>query len=200
MQFCGYEISQCNTGGREHGGGCIFMESWKGRGLSIYIAACLHYGPVHIYTDNKKSHRAAYGTEMERNNRMYTGDISDPPIFPESDDKDAAHISPARDRMGHDFRGVHCPLFHIICDSVCVKEDSCCEPDFLTGVLQSRIRLNHSWIDTFPVKKIISSIFNDVKQIGYSSLTFELLVSGGMSIIKIPLFERDMNGLLIVYF
>jgi hypothetical protein len=52
---------------------------------------------------------------------------------------------------------------------------------------------------TFPVKKIISSIFNDVKQIGYSSLTFEFLVSGGMSIIKIPLFERDMNGLLIVY-
>jgi len=127
------------------------------------------------------------------------GDISDPPIFPESDDKDAAHISPARDRMGHDSRSVHCPLFHIICDSVCVKEDSCCEPDFLTGLLQSRTRLNHSWIDTFPVKKIISSIFNDVKQIGYSSLTFEFLVSGGMSIIKIPLFERDMNGLLIVY-
>ena len=66
---------------------------------------------------------------------VHTGHIPDPPVFPESDDKAAAHISPAWDWMDHDSCCMYCSLFHIIYDSVCIKENTYCEQAFLTGVL-----------------------------------------------------------------
>ncbi len=71
---------------------------------------------------------------------VHTGHIPDPPVFPESDDKAAAYISAAWDWMDHDSCCMYCSLFRIICDSVCVKENSYCEQAFLT-VLSLHFRL-----------------------------------------------------------
>ncbi len=55
---------------------------------------------------------------------MHIRHIPESPIFPKSDDKTAAHISPAWDWMDHDPCCMYCSLFRILCDSVCVKENS----------------------------------------------------------------------------
>lgn len=131
MRYCGHEIRQRGTCGHERGCDHIFPESWKGRGVSIYVITRVYYGSEYIYALDKQSYRITYRPKIGGIVRMHIGNIPHPSIFPESDDKAAAHISTAFCQMDIDSGYMYYNFFRIIFGSVRIKENSHYQSAFL---------------------------------------------------------------------